>query len=84
MRTYSTVKTMKTVCGKSLSYLEATGQPNKMHSTIGPAVTYSKEENKTPEYYLFGIKYSKNEWKSLVNQNKPIPISEAMSFGPEY
>ena len=33
---------------------------------------------------LFGIKYSKNEWKSLVNQQKAIPIAEAMAFGPEY
>jgi hypothetical protein len=75
---------MKTVCGKTLSYLETTGQPNKMHSTEGPAIIYSESENKVSEYYLFGIKYSKNEWKSLVNQNKAIPIAEAMAFGPEY
>ena len=75
---------MKTVCGKTLSYIETTGQPNKMHSTEGPAVIYSEDENKVSEYYLFGIKYSKNEWKSLINQQKAIPIAEAMAFGPEY
>jgi len=84
MRTHTTIKTIKTVCGKELSYLETTGQTNKMHSTTGPAMIYSESENKTSEYYLFGIKYSKNEWKSLVNQQKAIPIAEAMAFGPEY
>ena len=55
-----------------------------MHSTEGPAVVYVKGEVKTPEYYLFGIKYSKNEWKSLITQHKAIPVADAMSFGPEY
>lgn len=84
MRTHSVVKTIKTVCGKQVSYLETTGQPNKMHSLEGPAITYSESEGKVPEYYLFGIKYSKNEWKSLINQHKATPAAEAMAFGPEY
>jgi hypothetical protein len=84
MRTHTTIKTMKTVCGKTLSYLEATGYPNKMHSTIGPAVIYAEEEKLTSEYYLFGIKYPKNEWKSLVNQQKATPVADAMYFDPQY
>ena len=84
MRTHTTIKTIKTVCGKTLSYLETTGQPNKMHSTEGPAIVYAESDNKTPEYYLFGIKYSKNEWKSLINQQKAAPVADAMAFGPEY
>lgn len=84
MRTHSITRTIKTLCGKELSYLETTGQPNKMHSLEGPAVIYPEIENKVPEYYLFGIKYSKNEWKSLINQHKPSPAAEAMAFGPEY
>ena len=84
MRTHTEVRTINTACGKTLTYLETTGQVNKMHSTEGPAVVYSKDENKAPEYYLFGIKYSKNEWKSLINQHKAIPIADAMAFGPEY
>lgn len=84
MRTHSVIRTMKTLCGKEVSYLETTGQPNKMHSTVGPAIIYSESEGKTPEYYLFGIKYSKNDWKSLINQSKATPIAEAMAFGPEY
>ena len=56
MRTHSVTKTIKTVCGKTLSFLETTGQPNKMHSMEGPAVIYPESESKTSEYYLFGIK----------------------------
>jgi len=84
MKTYTAIRTMKTTCGKTLSYLEVTGQPNKMHSIEGPAVIYADGEGKSPEYYLFGVKHSKNEWKSLVNQHKAIPIADAMSFSPEY
>ena len=54
MRTKSIIKTMKTVCGKELSYLETTGEPNKMHSTEGPAITYAASENKAPEYIFKG------------------------------
>jgi hypothetical protein len=75
---------MKTVCGKTLSYLETTGQMNKMHSTEGPAIIYPESENKAPEYYLFGIKYSKNDWKSLINQHKAIPVTDAMAFDNQY
>lgn len=84
MRTHTTIKTMKTVCGKTLTYLEVTGQTNKMHSTEGPALVYTGEEKLAPEYYLFGIKYSKNEWKSLINQHKAIPVADAMYFDPQY
>ena len=84
MRTRTTLRTMKTVCGKTLSYLETPGEVNKLHSVEGPAFIYPDSENKAPEYYLFGIKYSKNEWKSMVNQHKPTPVAEAMAFGPEY
>ena len=74
---------MKTICGKELSYLETTGEPNKMHSTEGPAIVYAEEEKKAPEYYLFGIKYSKLEWKSLLSQNKPMPISVRKCQSPK-
>jgi hypothetical protein len=84
MRTHTTIRNMKTVCGKTLSYLETTGQLNKLHSVEGPAIIYAEEEKKAPEYYLFGIKYSKNEWKSLVNQSKAIPVAEAMGFDSVY
>ena len=84
MRTKSIIKTTKTICGKELSYLETTGEPNKMHSTEGPAITYAASENKAPEYYLFGIKYTKIQWKSLLSQNKPMPVENAMGFDSAY
>lgn len=84
MRSHTTIKTIKTVCGKLISYMQTDNQVAKMHSTEGPALVYSEADNKVSEYYLFGIKYSKNEWKSLINQHKAIPVAEAMSFGPEY
>lgn len=76
MRTHTTIKNINTVCGKELTYLEATGQPNRMHSMEGPAVIYPKEEKKTPEYYIFGIKYSKNKWQELVNSHKVVASGE--------
>jgi len=76
MRTHTTIKTINTVCGKTLTYLEATGQTNKMHSAEGPAMVYPKEEKKAPEYYLFGIKYSKNKWQELINSSKVTATGE--------
>jgi len=80
MRTYTTLRTINTVCGKTLTYLEVTGQPNKLHSTQGPALVYSKEEKKASEYYLFGTKYSKSRWQELVNQQKVTVTAEPTSF----
>lgn len=79
MRIKSTVKTIQTICGKTISYLETTGQPNKMHSVEGPAITYPEAENKVPEYYIHGIKYTKQQWKELIAQRKT-PINSEYSF----
>lgn len=70
MRTRSIVRVIKTVCGKTISYLEADGKSNKMHSVDGPALVYSEADNKASEYYLYGIKYSKAEWKERLAQKK--------------
>lgn len=70
MRTRSTIKVINTVCGKTISYLEVDGQANKMHSVEGPALVYSDADNKAPEYFLYGIKYSKAEWKERLSQKK--------------
>jgi hypothetical protein len=64
---------MKTVCGKQITYLQTDGQNNKMHCTDGPALIYAESEKKAPEYYLFGIKYSKAKWKELLSQSKAMP-----------
>ena len=56
MRTRSIVKVFNTVCGKTVSYLQTEGHTNKMHSIEGPALIYADEDNKAPEYYLYGIR----------------------------
>jgi len=80
MRTHTYTKTINTTCGKTVSYFQQEGEVAKMHSMEGPALIYSKEEGKAPEYYLFGIKYSKGRWRELVNQHKAVPIVDAMKF----
>lgn len=80
MRTRDGVKTMKTICGKTISYLTEEGKTPKMHSVIGPAITYSEEENKAPEYYLYGIKYTKQRWKELLTQSKTTPATDMPGF----
>ena len=84
MKTYTTIRTMNTTCGKTVSYLEIDGQTAKMHSTTGPAVVYSDDESKAPEYYLFGIKYPKLKWKELVNLQKAIPAGDAINLDMGY
>lgn len=83
MKTRSTTKTIKTACGKTVSYLQTEGYPNKMHSTEGPAIIYAEEENKAPEYYLHGVKYSKAEWKDRTSQSK-ITVNTDLLFDSDY
>lgn len=70
MRTKTITKTVKTVCGKTISFIQTEEGNNKMHNIEGPAVIYSESENKEPEYYLYGVKYTKASWKSIVTQYK--------------
>ena len=83
MRTRSVVKVMNTVCGKTISYLQTDGQPNKMHSVEGPALIYADEDSKAPEYYLYGIRYTKADWKERLSQRKVTATAEIM-FDSQY
>lgn len=78
MRTRTIVKTINTVCGKTITFLQTEGQPNRMHSVDGPALIYADADNKAPEYYLYGIKYSKAEWKERLSQRKPLVSPEIL------
>lgn len=82
MRTKSVVRTINTICGKTISYLQVDGQVSKMHSVDGPALIYA-EEDKAPEYYLYGIRYSKAEWKERLTQKKAIPTTD-ISFNSQF
>lgn len=83
MRTRSIVKVMNTVCGKTISFLQTDGHPNKMHSVERPAVIYPEMDNKSPEYYLYGIKYSKADWKERLSQRKTMLTTE-IAFDSQY
>lgn len=80
MRTTTVIKTFNTVCGKTISYIQEVGQIAKAHSTTGPAIVFPKDEKKTPEYYLFGIKYSKADWQDLINQSKVSPAASGIKL----
>ena len=80
MRTRNEVKTMRTVCGKTISYLTEEGKTPKMHSVTGPAIVYSEQENKSPEYYLYGIRYTKQRWKELLTQPTATAAPEIPGF----
>lgn len=82
MRTRNVVRVIKTACGKTISYLQTEGQ-NKMHSTEGPAIIYAEEDSKAPEYYLYGIKYTKAEWREVLLQHKVFSTVES-PFDTEY
>lgn len=76
MKTRSIVRTIKTICGKTITFLQVDGQNNRAHCTTGPAIIYPDSENKSPEYYLFGIKYSKTKWKELISAHKATPVND--------
>lgn len=80
MRTTTVIRTMKTACGKTITYQQETGKVGKIHSVEGPALVYPKEEGKSAEYYLNGIKYSKSTWQSLISQQKVPAAGEMMLF----
>ena len=73
-------RTMKTVCGKTITFTQVEGEPAKLHSLEGPAFIYPEEEAKAPEYYINGIKYPKLVWESLVSQAKIQPGSDPINF----
>ena len=83
MRTKSTVRVINTVCGKTISFLQTEGQTNKIHSVDGPALIYSDADNKAPEYYLYGIRYSKAEWKERLTQKKVVTPAD-ISFDSQF
>jgi hypothetical protein len=80
MRIRNGIKTIKTICGKTITYLQEEGKTARAHSTTGPAIVYSEEENKSPEYYLYGVKYTKQRWKELLSQSKVTPAADASPF----
>jgi len=72
MKKQNVLKTITTICGKKITYLEGSDGIRKFHNLGGPAISYDKSaEKKAPEYYINGIKYDKQQWQSIVSQYKP-------------
>ena len=61
-------KKMKTTDGSIVYYLDG-----KMHNFDGPA--YIPQGNKrAAEYYLFGIKYTKEQWETFKKDGNGVPF----------
>ncbi len=45
---------------------------NKLHNWDGPALITEGNEKKA-EYHLYGIQYSKEEWKEAIRQQTGLP-----------
>jgi hypothetical protein len=66
------VKRLVTKDGTIVNYIENNGV-NKFHNWDGPA--YIPQGNKRlAEYYLFGIKYSKDEWLDRKKDGNGVPF----------
>lgn len=85
MRIQTIQRTIKTVCGKTISFLQTTGNPTvKAHSSEGPAIVYPESEGLAPEYYLHGIKYTKTKWKEALSQAKAMPVNDPIMLDQQY
>ena len=73
-------KTMTTVCGKQITYIQRVGENAKPHSLEGPAIVYSDAEGLAPEYYIYGIRYNKAGWLALVAHDKVLSAVEPTNF----
>ena len=61
----SIYRTIKTIEGTTIHVYEDDKGIVKPHCATGPAILYSKEENKQDEYYIFGVKQTYDKWLEL-------------------
>lgn len=52
---------------------------DKLHNWDGPALI-PEGDKKRAEYYLYGVKYSKDEWKEIKNQREGLPYYKNQSM----
>lgn len=69
-------RTFKTPEGLKISVFEEPNKKAVFHSENGPAIKYPKAMKKEDEYYLYGIKFTKEEWLAKLEDVKVtyIPI----------
>jgi len=64
-------KTLRTGDGTLLHYSSIDGV-NKLHNWDGPALV-PQGNNKLAEYYIYGIKYSKEDWIDRKRDTNGLP-----------
>jgi hypothetical protein len=64
-------RTLKTGDGTILHYSDIDGV-NKLHNWDGPAII-PQGNNRLAEYYIYGIKYSKEEWVDRKRDTNGLP-----------
>lgn len=66
------VRKLKTADGTVIHYIKIDGK-NKFHNWDGPA--YVPQGNKRlAEYYIFGIKKTKEQWEEFINDWEGLPF----------
>lgn len=58
----SQFRTIKTPDGIVMHIFQEPGKNSVPHSLDGPAIKYPKTMKKTDEYFIYGVKYSKDKW----------------------
>lgn len=53
-------RTLTTPDGRTLTYFDG-----KLHNWDGPAIKHPESSKIKPEYYLYGIPYTKDEWLEI-------------------
>jgi hypothetical protein len=63
-------RTFKTPEGKQISIFTPTNGQPQFHSLDGPAIKYPRSIKKPDEYFIYGIRYTKEKWLELKNDVK--------------
>lgn len=78
MTDYAKEKTIKTSDGTVLHLLN-----NQPHSWEHAAIIYPKSLKKKDEYYIYGIKYEKENWNEMRKNTDGSPYYKSASFKGE-
>ena len=66
----SEFKTIKTPDGVILHVFKQPGKNPIPHSLDGPAIKYPKTMKRVDEYFIYGVKYTKDKWLEAKNTTK--------------
>lgn len=66
----SSFKTIRTPEGIILEIYKEESKNPVPHSLDGPAIKYPKAMKRPDEYYIYGIRYTKDKWKEAKESSK--------------